>query len=595
MPSRTRASASPLFVPRKSDRRTARTARSQFAAARDQARHASRPEARPTAPGLDPELRATYPVAGRSGPASARGGRLKLPAHRMTTATASGAYPFLAEGGWARRGSTSAVTSTRRRPSPTTRSPCTGVSTASPIPISCWPGSSAWASPPWPSPSRCAPWPSDTGSTFPVTRRASGPSSPGELGGQTIALGPGLPGRLNPLDAPARPYGVSEEDWTGEVRKRRLLLLGSLAKTVLGRELHPMEHTALDVALDEVVAYAEANGTTPLLGEVAYVLGSPERLDAALGELSGRLGHAAEDLAHALRRLVHGDLAGMFDAPSTVAFDPSAPMLSIDLSRLGGSGDDTALVLAMTCASAWMESALADPAGGRRWVIYDEAWRVMRHVALLERMQSQWKLSRGLGIANLMVIHRLSDLLAAGDAGSRGRASPRACSPTAPPGSSTARKLTNSPPPPPCWGSPASKPRPSPRSPRGAACGRSQADRSLLNIFCIRGSASCSTRTPGWRRSLVLDQSHRSGAGTTSRPQVFPPRALLGSPPFMPQQYTIRRVAHRLVQRYIRAIAANASHSYIPLATGPFGVLDESRRLDARQAPPPNEAVLRHG
>jgi hypothetical protein len=36
-------------------------------------------------------------------------------------------------------------------------------------------------------------------------------------------------------------------------------------------------------------------------------------------------------------------------------------------------------------------------------------------------MQSQWKLSRGLGIANLMVIHRLSDLLSAGDAGSRGR------------------------------------------------------------------------------------------------------------------------------------------------------------------------------
>jgi hypothetical protein len=133
------------------------------------------------------------------------------------------------------------------------------------------------------------------------------------------------------------------------------------------------------------------------------------------------MGTAAQDLAHALRRLVHGDLSGMFDAPSTVAFDPTAPMLTIDLSRLGGAGDDTALVLAMTCASAWMEAALSDPDAGRRWVVYDEAWRVMRHVGLLERMQSQWKLSRGLGIANLMVIHRLSDLLSAGDAGSRGR------------------------------------------------------------------------------------------------------------------------------------------------------------------------------
>ncbi|REK86290.1 hypothetical protein DY245_33715 [Streptomyces inhibens] len=43
---------------------------------------------------------------------------------------------------------------------------------------------------------------------------------------------------------------------------------------------------------------------------------------------------AARDLAHAPRRLIHGDLAGMFDAPSTAAFAPNSPMLSIDLSRL---------------------------------------------------------------------------------------------------------------------------------------------------------------------------------------------------------------------------------------------------------------------
>jgi hypothetical protein len=55
-------------------------------------------------------------------------------------------------------------------------------------------------------------------------------------------------------------------------------------------------------------------------------------------------------------------------------------------------------------------------------VIYDEAWRLMRAPALLARMQEQWKLSRALGIANLMVIHRLSDLDAVGDAGSEARA-----------------------------------------------------------------------------------------------------------------------------------------------------------------------------
>ncbi|MEV1068569.1 hypothetical protein [Streptomyces sp. NPDC050263] len=63
----------------------------------------------------------------------------------------------------------------------------------------------------------------------------------------------------------------------------------------------------------------------------------------------------------------------------------------------------------------------------------------------------------------------------------------------------------------------------------------------------------------------------------------------------MYQQYKVRHVVHRLVRRYIRASAANASHSYIPLATGPFGVLDDSRRLDGRQALPPNEAGPRQG
>ncbi|MEV0535819.1 ATP-binding protein [Kitasatospora sp. NPDC050463] len=420
---RNRATASPLFVPRKTSRAQQRAARAEFAEARTKARRAEAPSERKEFEGVDPELQATYPVSGRPGRASARGGKLRLPKHRMTTAVAGGAYPFLAEAGLGSEGifigrDLHAEGSFSYDPFALYNSGRIEGFT-NPNAVLCGVigmGKSALAK------------------SIATRAIAHGykiyiPSDPkGEwsalaeaLGGQTIALGPGLPGKLNPLDAPARPAGVSEEDWTSEVRKRRLLLLASLAATVLKRDLLPMEHTGLDVALDLVVAEAEAAGTVPLLGDIAHALGRPERLDAALGDEAGGLGRSVDDLAHALRRLVHGDLSGMFDAPSTVSFDPDAPMLSIDLSRLGSSGDDTALVLAMTCASAWIESALADPGGGRRWVIYDEAWRIMRHVGLLERMQQQWKLSRGLGIANLLILHRLSDLLSAGDAGSRGR------------------------------------------------------------------------------------------------------------------------------------------------------------------------------
>ncbi|WP_157880130.1 hypothetical protein [Streptomyces natalensis] len=64
----------------------------------------------------------------------------------------------------------------------------------------------------------------------------------------------------------------------------------------------------------------------------------------------------------------------------------------------------------------------------------------------------------------------------------------------------------------------------------------------------------------------------------------------------MPLQTTIRRAARRLVQLYIDAAKANATHSHIPLATGPFGVLDETRRTStAHQVPAGDRTGPRHG
>jgi hypothetical protein len=69
-----------------------------------------------------------------------------------------------------------------------------------------------------------------------------------------------------------------------------------------------------------------------------------------------------------------------------------------------------------------MEAALADPAGGQRWVIYNEAWRLMAYPALLRRMDAEWRLARHFGIANMLVFHKLSDLDNVGDSGSAMRA-----------------------------------------------------------------------------------------------------------------------------------------------------------------------------
>jgi hypothetical protein len=197
------------------------------------------------------------------------------------------------------------------------------------------------------------------------------------------------------------------------VRSRRLGLLAALAEATLGRSLGATERTALDTALDT----ARRNSSTPVLPLVVDAMLEPE--EAFAGSTVEQLRSDGREAAHALARLIRGDLAGLFDGPSTVAFDPSVPMLSLDLSAVSGS--DTLIGLVMTCASTWMESALGDPSGGQRLVVYDEAWRLLTHPALLARMQAQWKLSRAWGLANLMVIHRLSDLEAVGDIGSEAR------------------------------------------------------------------------------------------------------------------------------------------------------------------------------
>lgn len=240
------------------------------------------------------------------------------------------------------------------------------------------------------------------------------------LGSEPLELGRGLSARINPLDPGSRPQGLDDPAWTSEVRARRISLLQALSETGLGRQLTPVERNALFLALDEVTRRDASPGRrrTPVLPDVVAALLHPTReMAAAVGMSSAQeLAAYSRDATLELRRLVVGDLAGLFDGPTTTPLDFDAPIQVVDTSRL--SGDDTAVALLMACSTAWMEAAISDPTSGRRLVVHDEAWRVLRIPALVRRMQSHWKLSRAWGISNLAVIHRLSDLGAVGDHGS---------------------------------------------------------------------------------------------------------------------------------------------------------------------------------
>jgi hypothetical protein len=354
----------------------------------------------------------TLPRAGEAGAAALRtSGRLRLPRHQDTSATFAGAYPFLAEGGLGSEGVF--VGQDLYSGSSFVYDPwvlyARGLITAPNLVLAgiVGAGKSSLAK-------------SLYTRSIPFGRRVYVPGDPkGEhtqvaeaVGGRAIALGHGMANRLNPLDEGHRPAGLDDIQWAGQVTSRRRDLIGALAETVLDRRLTPLEHTAVDLALDRTVRGADV----PVLPMVVDRLLAPDRDD----DHDGRLTEDGRVVGHALRRLVAGDLAGLFDGPSTVSFDPSLPMISLDLSRV--TENATLISVLMTCASAWMESALMDPAGGQRWVVYDEAWRLMSHPALLRRMDAHWRLGRQYGIANILIFHKLSDLDNVGDQGSAMRA-----------------------------------------------------------------------------------------------------------------------------------------------------------------------------
>ena len=238
-------------------------------------------------------------------------------------------------------------------------------------------------------------------------------------GVRPVALRPGGSIRLNPLDA-GPDGGDAEHDASPDATgRRRTELLASLASACLGRSLAPRERAALGAALHDVTR-TDAAPTVPMVVEALLSPGA----DAARSLRTERrdLLEDGRDVALELRRLVHGDLCGMFDGPTTPGLDLSAPLVVLDLSALYTS---TALGVLMACATAWLQAALArtaaaagagaGPTGrGQFFLVVDEAWAILSNLGVARWLQSSWKLSRAFGVSNVAVLHRVSDLRSVG-------------------------------------------------------------------------------------------------------------------------------------------------------------------------------------
>jgi hypothetical protein len=231
-----------------------------------------------------------------------------------------------------------------------------------------------------------------------------------------VALRPGGVVRLNPLDTVEEVAGPGPGASDG-VQRRRMALTSSLAVACLGRDLVPRERAAIDAALNEAADQARvASMPAPTLPQVVEALLAPG-IDAsqALRTTRAELLEDGRDVALELRRLVHGDLCGMFDGSTTERLRLDGPLVVLDLSAVYHS---PALGVLMACAAAWLQSAVRLQHRHRIIVVVDEAWAILSNLGVARWLQTSWKMSRANGVANMAVLHRLSDLQSVGTEGS---------------------------------------------------------------------------------------------------------------------------------------------------------------------------------
>jgi len=224
------------------------------------------------------------------------------------------------------------------------------------------------------------------------------------VGVEPVYLQPGGDVRLNPLDPRVGGDDVPPE----QVRDAQLKILQHVAEAALGRRLDSEEQGACAEALRELAGRTDEPTLPAVVDEMLEP--SEESARALKTDRSG-LAASSREAALALRRLVRGDLAGMFDAPTSDHIDMTAPVVCLNLRAVYESD---ALGIFMACAAAWLKQAVDREDGAKRILVVDEAWAVLARLEVARWLRASWKLTRSTAVQNIAVVHRLSDLEAAG-------------------------------------------------------------------------------------------------------------------------------------------------------------------------------------
>jgi type IV secretory pathway VirB4 component len=198
------------------------------------------------------------------------------------------------------------------------------------------------------------------------------------------------------------PIALGRDGWCSpfsEDDRESRHLLRALVASAQGSALTSEQH----FALDEVWQRLETRPTRVLFA--LYQL--------LATHLESSAPSAERSLALVLHRFIYGDLAGLFDGPDEpLRF--SGDLVVVDLSSQWTSNSLSVAVLSAVAAA---QQVVGDPASPG-YLVIDEAWALLSDAAALRWLQGSWKLARARGLSHVMVLHRWSDVAAAGNAGS---------------------------------------------------------------------------------------------------------------------------------------------------------------------------------
>ncbi|WP_260616312.1 hypothetical protein [Streptomyces sp. WAC06128] len=198
---------------------------------------------------------------------------------------------------------------------------------------------------------------------------------------------------------------------------RRLETLVTLLSTKhgLGRAPAEIERSALDTAV-QVASAAQESGSDPVVADVVQVLrAAPEELRTKLAAEGERYQDLTRSAVAGLDNLIGGPLKGLFDGPTTVPLDITAPAVSVDISALRARGND---VLSAGMIATWaytysaIDSARSIGMMDRSLVLpMDEMWRALRSgPGLVDAMDAISRLNRTTNDVTIYVTHSLLDV-----------------------------------------------------------------------------------------------------------------------------------------------------------------------------------------